>query len=215
MTSVFYFVFKVVLNIQVPHYLAFVLSGMLPWSFFNQTVLEGMESLVQSLGLISKVPIPLQVFPFVGSITNLITLILATPVLIGAAILTDVPLSSSLLLLPVYYGVLFLLAYGISSVLAILFVLLRDLRHLAGIGMQILFYATPIIYNEAMIPEKYRWIMYANPISFAFVDLHTILAQGAWPDPFHLLILFSWVVGSLLIAGVLHKSLGSELVEHM
>jgi ABC-type polysaccharide/polyol phosphate export permease len=215
MTSIFYFVFKVVLNVQVPHYLAFILSGMLPWSFFNQTVLEGMESLVQSLGLISKVPIPLQVFPFVGSVTNLITLVLATPVLIGAAILSDVSLGSSLLLLPVYYTVLFLLAYGISSMLAILFVLLRDLRHLAGIGMQILFYATPIIYNEAMIPEKYRWIMYVNPLSFVFIDLHTILAQGAWPDPQHLLILSLWVMGSLLLAATLHKYLGSELVEHM
>src|SRR4051794_1756265 len=48
-TLIFYFVFKVVLNVQIPHYLAFILSGMLPWSFFNQTMMEGMEAIVANL----------------------------------------------------------------------------------------------------------------------------------------------------------------------
>jgi ABC-type polysaccharide/polyol phosphate export permease len=214
-TLVFYFVFKVVLNVQIPHYLPFILSGMLPWTFFSQTILEGMESLVMSLGLLSKVPIPLQVFPFVGALTNLVTLSLATPVLIGAALLSGVPLSSSLILLPVYYLILFFIAYGISTSLAILFVILRDLRHIMGIALQILFYATPIVYQDSMIPEKYRWVIYTNPVAFAFIDLHAIVGRGEWPVPEHLLVLLTWCLMSLLSATALHKLLGAELVERI
>ena len=212
---VFYFVFKVILNVQIPHYLAFILSGMLPWSFFNQTVLEGMESIVLSLGLLSKVPIPTPIFPFVGAVTNLITLSLATPVLIGASFISGVSLGPSLILLPVYFVILFLLAYGISTTLAVLFVLLRDLRHLMGIGLQILFYATPVIYNETMIPEKYHWVLYANPLAFVFVDLHSILVRGEWPNTTHTPIIAGWVFLSLGLATLTHKFLGNELVERI
>jgi ABC-type polysaccharide/polyol phosphate export permease len=92
MGFVYYFVFKVILKVQIPHYLAFILSGVLPWSFFAQTVLEGMESIVSNWSIVTKVPIPIQVFSYVNAVTNLTTLFLALPVFIGAAYFTDVPL---------------------------------------------------------------------------------------------------------------------------
>src|SRR5690349_10337533 len=77
MGLVYFFAFKVVMKVQQPHYLALLLCGVLPWSFFSQTLGEGTESIVNSFGLLSKVPIPLPVFPFVGALTNLTTLMLS------------------------------------------------------------------------------------------------------------------------------------------
>jgi len=214
-TLIFYFVFKMVLNVKVPHYLAFIISGMLPWSFFSQTIMEGMESIVGNHGLISKVPIQIQIFPFVGTVTNFITLVLALPIVIGTAILTDVNLGSSILLFPLYLSLLFLFTYCSATILAVLYVLLRDLRHVLGIVLQLWFYATPILYHESMIPKQYHWILYLNPIAFLFVDIHAILVQGTYPDLHHLPVTCAWVLLAICLTLLIHRFIGEDLVEQI
>jgi ABC-type polysaccharide/polyol phosphate export permease len=215
MTAVYYFVFKIVLQIQIPHHLVFILSGMLVWNFIGQTLMEGMESIAGNLGLLTKVPIPIQVFPFVGALTNLVTLILAFPILLGTALLSHVPLSSSFLLFSVYMVMIFLMTYSFSLILAILFVQLRDLRHVIGIFLQIWFYATPVIYDERMIPEKYSWVLYLNPYGFAFSDIHTMWIQGGWPSLSHFYITLGWTAIAVLSAAALHSTLSKGLVERI
>lgn len=202
MAFVYYFVFKVILQVKVPHYLAFVLSGVIPWTFFVQTVSEGMESIVGSWGLVSKVPIPLQIFPLVNALTNFSTLSLAFPVLIAAAVATDVPLGFSLLLLPGFMFCLFLITYSLALVLGILFVYFRDLRHAIGILLQFWFYSTPVLYDEAMVPEHLRFLLLFNPLASIFTSFHKILSRGAVPSERDIVVSLGWTsiifLGSLL-----------------
>lgn len=215
MAAIYYFVFKVILNIQVPNYLIFILSGVLPWTFFGQTVMEGMDALVGNLGLISKVPVPLQVFPYVGSITNLVTLGFSMPILLGAALFSNVSLGPSLIMLIFLFGALFMLAYTISLALAIAFVYFRDLKHLMGIVMQLWFYATPVIYEESMIPPKYKWILFLNPVGSIFTGIHQILGRGQWPSRNELIATAAWTIFATFATAFLHKNCGSELVERI
>lgn len=213
MAVVYYFVFKVVLKIQIPRYLVFILSGILPWTFFAQTLAEGMESIVGNLGLISKISVQAQVFPFVGSLTNLVTLTLTIPILICASMISGVSAAPSLVMLLYYFGTLFLIAYSISSILAIAFVFFRDLRHILGIVLQIWMYGTPVIYDEVMIPEKYKWILYANPVGMVFKGIHCVLVQGAWPSGLDISIPALWMFGLFLVSAWLQKVTANGLVE--
>lgn len=215
MAAVYYFVFKVVLRVQMEHYLIFILAGVLPWSFFSQTVLEGMESIVGNWGLVSKVPVPLQIFPYVGSLTNLVTLALATPILIGAALISGVSLGPSLVLLPAYFLALFLISYCFSLILAVAFVFFRDLRHLMGIILQLWFYGTPVIYDESMIPAKYHWVLYLNPVAYVFSALHKVLVKGEWPDFMTAGIVSFWTLLALAVALGVQKRFGRGLVENI
>lgn len=215
MAAVYYFLFKVILKVQIPHYLIFILSGMIPWAFFSQTVMEGMESLVSSWGLISKVPIPIQVFPLVGSATNFITFIFSIPIMILAAVFSQVPLGLCMLMLFYYGFLLFLLAYGVSLILAVAYVSFRDLKHITGILIQVWFYGTPVIYDEAMIPAKFHWVLYLNPVGLIFVDLHQVLARGQWPDPNHLIVSGLWVAAIMGGTMIVLKYLSFELVERI
>lgn len=215
MTLIYYFVFKVILNIKVPHYLAFILSGVFPWAFFSQSVLEGMESIVGNWGLLSKVPIPLQIFPYVGTVTNLVTLCLALPVLLGMSIVSGVRLGASLILLVFYLTALFLMAYGFSLILAVGFVFFRDLRHFLGIVMQLWFYATPVLYNETMVPAKYRFALALNPLAPVFTGLQTILWKGLWPSASSLLGVLLWSIAVISLAAALQKFGSHELVENL
>lgn len=215
MAGVYYLVFKLVMKIEIPHYVAFVLSGVLPWGFFSQTLSEGMEAIVGNWGLLSKVPIPVQVFPFVGAITNLVTLAIALPVLIGGSMLSSVDLGPSLIMLLLYFPMLFLIAYSLSLILAIGLVYFRDLRHILGIILQVWFYATPVIYDVSMIPPQFRIILYLNPVADIFLGLHDVLAKGIWPDPTSVMRASAWVCILVGVAALVHRKVAINLVERI
>lgn len=210
---VFYFVFKVIIKVQVPHYLVFILSGILPWAFFSQTIMENMEALVGNIGLLSKVPIPVQVFPFVGSLTNLVTFCLALPILFGIALITDVNLGFSLFALAYFVSTLFLTTYSLALSLSVLCVYFRDLRHIMGLVMQLWFYATPVVYHESMIPEHLKWLLNLNPVGNNFIAFHRILVDGQWPTLMEAQMSGAWTVVFLISAIVVRKYFCKNLVE--
>jgi ABC-type polysaccharide/polyol phosphate export permease len=215
MAIVYYFVFKIVLQVQQPYYIVLILGGVLPWTFFSQTIVEGTDSIVGGAGLLSKVPIPLPVFPFVGALTNLVTLFFSSPILIGAALLSGAPIGPSIIMLPFCYLILFLITYSISYTLGVASVYLRDLRHVTAIVMQVWFYATPVLYRQSMIPEKYRWILFVNPIGQIFAAFQTILTTGEWPDPITLGPSIIWAISLVTLVCLLHKYYFKEVVERI
>jgi len=215
MALVYYFVFKGILRVKQDHYLVFILCGQFPWNFFVQSLMEGLESLVGNLGLISKVPVPIQIFPFVGAVTNLVTLFLSLPILLGVALISHLSIGIALVCLPYYLVLLFLMCYSISLVLSIAFVFFRDLRHLMSIVMQVWFFATPVIYADTMIPERYHWIIYANPVGTIFVGLHRAFVDQAWPSQAMTLVPLAWVAVFVSISIVAYKGWARGIVEQI
>jgi ABC-type polysaccharide/polyol phosphate export permease len=191
---IYYVVFKKIMHVQIEHYLAFILSGVLPWAFFSQCVMEGMDSIVGNAGLVSKIPLPLQVLPFVNALTNLITLSASIPILVLVSAFQGIPLGWHTLLVFYFYIVLFLVAYGLALVLSIGLVFFRDLRHVMTLLMQVWFFGTPVVYSFAMIPEKYRVVIHLNPVADAVSGLHTIFTDGAMPGMKTLMVSGGWAV---------------------
>jgi len=213
--TIYYFVFKVILNIQIANYPLFVLVGVLPWGFFSQSLLEGMESIILNWDLISKISVPNHIFSLVASATNFITLAFSIPVMIGLSFLSDVPFCAGFFLLPFYFFALFLITYFSSFILAVAYVFLRDLRHLMGLVINIWFYATPVVYDERMIPAKYAFILDLNPVARIFTGLHEVLVRGHTPEPRTLVPIILWVLISGVFAKIIMNRLGASLVERI
>lgn len=213
MALVYYTIFKVIFQIQVPNYLPYVVSGFLLWAFFSQTILEGLETLVANWGVITKVPIPIQVFPFVGSVTNLVTLTLSFPVLIAVLWISGLSWALSYVLLPYFVLCLFGVAYSLSALMSMFYIYLRDLKHAMSIVMQVWFYATPVLYQESMIPEKWRWMIYANPVGAIFSGVREVLLRGGWPRIEILVVSGAWSVFFLLVLIFVNKRFSGEIVE--
>lgn len=198
---IYYIVFKQILLVQMQNYLPFILSGILPWTFFAQCVFEGMESIVGNEGIITKIKMPLQVFPFVNVATNLITLSASIPVLVAISFFQGIALGWHTLMVFYFYFILSLVAYALAIVLSIGLVLFRDLRHVMTLLLQIWFFATPVIYSLEMFPEKYRIFIHLNPVTDAFSGIHTIFTDGKMPEMSSLLISTAWAV-ILTIIGI-------------
>lgn len=211
----YYLVFNLILKVTMPHYLAFIVSGVVTFNFFSQSIMEGMESIVGNWSLASKVPMPLQIFSYVGTLTNLITFAISLPVLIGASLISHVQLSLSVIVLPFYFLILFGMTYGLSFLLSVGFVFFRDLRHLMGIVMQLWFYGTPVIYRDTMIPDSFRWILYLNPVSGIVMSIHKILVDGAWPSWKMTSLSLIWMTLILFLAAIVHKKWIMSVVEQI
>lgn len=212
---VYYFVFKVILKIDKANYMVMILSGIMPWTFFSQTVSESMTNLVDQQSLITKISIPIQIFPFVNNITNFINLLLSLPIVIVLYFWSGLSFGPQLFMVAYFYGCLFLISYGLSIVAAFAYVFFRDLRHLLGIFLQLCFYATPILYHEDMIPEKYYWIVYANPIGSVMVGIHNIFLDSRMPPPSITFACAIWAVVFYFLGALWLNGFKKTVVENL
>ena len=210
---IFYVVFEFVIKIKIPFFLVYILSGTLPWTFIAQTTLDGTDSLRINAGLISKIPLPLQIFPLVAAMTGFVNLLLATPVILATCLYSHTHLNATLLDLPFVLGLFFLLGYGLSLIVSIAVIYADDLRHLLTAVLQIWFYATPIVYDPAMIPAKFSWVIYLNPVGSLFVSLRSILISGQWPSAEHSLCATAWAFAILAIGMLFYTKKRNEIAE--
>lgn len=212
---VFYFVYQMVLKIPVPNYLAFIVTGILPWVFFATTVNESLESLVSGQDLLTQLPMPLQAFPAASVATNFLSLILSTPIILGVLIWSGISLDWKMLLFFPLSAVFFIFTYALSFILASLFVLFRDVKYIVSILIQLWMYMTPILFSADMVPEGFRWTLIANPLSSYFVAIRDVLIHSRLPDPASLTVFFIWTVGIFAVANFLRFTIGPRLVEKL
>jgi len=212
---VFYFVYQVILKIQIPNYMAFILTGILPWVFFSTTVLECLESLVSGQNLLSQLPMPLQVFPAAAVITNFVSFLLALPIVAATFIWSGIELHWGMLAVIPLMLLLYLFTYSLSFVLACLFVMFRDLKHIFGIFVGLWMYCTPVLYSAEMVPANYQWVLWINPLSGFFVGVRDVLLLNRPTDPVLFYSFAGWTVAFFILANWMRMAVGPRLVERL
>ena len=198
--AIYYVVFLKILKIQIAHYVPFILSGVLVWTFFSNTLTEAMESLLNNSNLLTKIPVPLQTFPWVAALSHAINLGLALPVIVLFMLLDGLPITPAfVLVLPILFATV-IIAFAIGLTFALVMVFFRDLRYVLALVLQVWLYATPVFYNESMIPKKLEWMLWLNPIGLVFTSIHGIILDGRAPATTALLGVTGWTVVSILIS---------------
>ncbi len=212
---VYFYVFNQVMKIQIPNHLLFLLSGILPWTFFSCSVMQCMESVLLNHNLLNKVPLPPHIFPLSEVITAFVNYLFSIPVLILIQIYMIGFQPLGVLNLILLSTLLFIQAYGIGLILSYVFVFLRDLRHLIGIVIQIWFYITPIVYTRDMIPEKFNFIIMANPVALVFEQIHTTFVLKGELNLHSFLYSALWTLGIAILAFSFFKKFNNTIVENI
>lgn len=213
--AIYYFLFKVILQVKIPDFALFVTIGILLWTYFSGTLLEGMDSLVTNINIMLQVNIPLNVFPLTTALSNLITLALALPVIFGAAYFSDVGLGWSAIVFFYYLFLLFIQTYCLAYILSIAVIYIRDLRQALGILLQLWMYGTPILYQMNFIPEQYIWILFVNPVGKIFTGIHNCLLRGLWPTPAELAIPLAWTFLIFIATFIVHLKASKLAIERI
>lgn len=174
-------VFSTILRFGIPHYAIFLLSVLLPWTFFSQSLSYAVESIVGNGDLIKKVAIPKMVFPVAAVVSNVINLLLSLiPLAIIVAILRH-PFYSTWLYLPVPILALIIFTLGFTFLFAAANVYYRDVSHIVQVVLSAWFYFTPIIYALDFVPEKQRWLFKLNPIIYVINGFRLAVYYGKLP----------------------------------
>ncbi|MFN0279976.1 MAG: ABC transporter permease [Pyrinomonadaceae bacterium] len=148
----------------------FYLSGITAWNYFSECLMKTSETFNVNASIFGKVFFPRLVVPLSVVISNLIKfgiqllMFLAFYVyfLVGD---NNIRPTSALFLLPVLLLMMAALGLGAGILVSSLTTKYRDLRFLIQFGTQLLMYTTPVIFPLSKLPEEYRWIMVANPMT--------------------------------------------------
>ncbi|HEX5707015.1 MAG TPA: ABC transporter permease [Pyrinomonadaceae bacterium] len=149
---------------DMPH-LLFFYCGLLPWTFFANAVTQSSVSLVANSNLITKVYFPRVLIPAATIGACLVDLAVASVILFGLMLYYGFAPGLNLLMLPALVLLTVLLSLGLGTWLAALMVKYRDVRHILPFIFQVWFFLTPIIYPASVVPPKWRWVLFLNPMA--------------------------------------------------
>lgn len=165
---VFTFVFKQLkVHTVSMRYEIFVLSGIILWNFFNSSISNASDSIIVQSNIIKKIYFPRLVVPCSSLLTALFDFTFAFFLFIGFCIVfKNLPGINALLFFPIAILQLLLSAFGISVFFSALNVKYRDFRYIIPFLLQLLFFASPIIYSIADLTKPWlKYILAANPMN--------------------------------------------------
>jgi lipopolysaccharide transport system permease protein len=146
-------------------YVVFAFSGQLAWQVFNGVVTRGVNSVVGSAGMVSKIYFPRLILPMSVAGAVLLDFLVGLVVMTGFLIAYGISPSAGLVLLPMWLAFILLLALGIGFVAAGLAVRFRDVQFVVPMAMQLLLFGSPVAYSLDSVPESLRFIYDLNPLS--------------------------------------------------
>lgn len=184
--AVFAFVFSRIFRVGVPAgypgvgYVTFVAVALWPWIMFSEGLQRGMGSVTGNAGLVRKVAFPHRLLVFASLLGTCAVHCVGFLAVLIALRATGEPIRLSALplafLLLVPYMVL---ATGIAAFLAAIQTLLRDVDHVVQVLLQVLFYASPILYPASLAPASLQAVMRWNPLGWYSERLREVLLQGS------------------------------------
>lgn len=146
-------------------YPLFAYTGLLLWTFLSNAVTNSTNSLINNANLITKVFFPRMFIPAAAVGAGLVDLAVASLILIVMAVYFGAYPGWSLWLLPFFVVMTAALALAVGLLISALTVKYRDLRHALPFLIQAWMFMSPVIYPVTMVPERYRWLLLANPFT--------------------------------------------------
>jgi lipopolysaccharide transport system permease protein len=159
-------------------YFVFLFCGLLPWTWFNASLLESCGVLIAGGNLIKKVLFPAEVLPVVTVFTNLVHFLLGLPILF-IFLAASGRLHVTLLLLPLPLLIQLILTLGLALLVSALTVHFRDIQNILSHVLQLLFFATPIIYPFAEVhSQTVQRLLRLNPMTHVVLSYQQMLFSG-------------------------------------
>lgn len=192
----------------LPQFL-FYMSGTVIWSYFAECLNKTSNTFVQNANLFGKVYFPRMAVPVSILISNLITFAIQFLLFLAFVLFfvlrgTEIQINLWWIALsPILILMMAGLGLGFGIIISSLTTKYRDLRFLVTFGVQLLMYATPVIYPVSSIPARFQWIILANPMTpvveafrYAFLGVGTVNSLNLlYSFVFMLIVVF---IGSLI-----------------
>lgn len=146
-------------------HLSITICGLITWTYFSNTVQEANTSLVNQNSLIKKVYFPRIIIPLSKAILSLVDFIAILILGIIVILVIENNISPNILLLPIAILLTLLIGLGVGVWMSALCIKFRDFKFITPVLLRLGLFASPIAFMISNVPEAYKFIFYANPIT--------------------------------------------------
>lgn len=203
MSAIYWFVFTQVFQrpAGTQPYVVFLLTAMLPWVWFNNSLSDATKAFLQDEKLVRSIRIPRTIWVNRVVLSKAVEFVLSMPVLAFFAIVSGAEVNAGLVWFPVAALLQAALSVGLAMFIAPLVVLYRDLERAVKLILRFMFYATPVIYGTTNLPAQLQPWAALNPLT-GIIGLYRV---GFFPGEFSWVALTVSVVMTaiILVAGLL------------
>ena len=163
--AVYAIVFPYIMRVQTSNYLQYLIIGIIPWTFFVTAINQGMITVRMNGGIIKKVYFPREILPISVVVSGMVNFFISCLIILLFCVGGGLGISWHLVLIPIIALLHFFLTLGLILALSAINIYIKDTEYIVQFILNMLFYATPILYPATLFPERLRWILYLNPIS--------------------------------------------------
>lgn len=163
--AVYAIVFPYIMRVQTDNYLVYLIIGIIPWNFFITVVNQGMITVRMNAGIIKKVYFPREILPLSVALSGLVNFFISCIIIILFCLLSGVGISWHIILVPLIGVIQFFLTLGVILAFSAINIYIKDTEYLIQFFLNLMFYATPILYQTELFPQSIRWILSLNPMT--------------------------------------------------
>lgn len=197
--AIFTFFFKLIVdssvwNLQLPYHI-YAFSGFIVWTYFAGVLQSAGMSLLNEEMLIKKVYFPRLLLPLSRALSAMFDFTMAAVLMLIIAFLSGVQISFAFLLAPIILIFTGIIALSVAVWLSALTIRFRDFHHFIPYIVNFGIWLTPVFYPSTLIPEKFHWIIYFNPMAGVIELFRWSFFGSAFPS-LYFFISFS---GSILL----------------
>lgn len=180
--AVYAIVFPYIMRIQTDNYLIYLIIGIIPWTFFTTVINQGMITVRMNAGIIKKVYFPREILPISVALSGLINFLISCIIIVLFCLFGGIGITWHIIFLPLIAILQFILTLGIVFALSAINIYIKDTEYIVTFLINMLFYATPILYEASLFPEKIRFILYLNPMTQVIVAYRDIFLYHQVPS---------------------------------
>lgn len=163
-------------------YILFSYAAVVPWTLLSSSLTDMAMSLVQNMNLVGKIYFPREALPIATMLARLIDFGISFILVIILMVFYRIPVDPlGLGCLPLILGIQLVLILGLGIGAAALNVFYRDVDPLLKLVIQVWFYASPILYPVSLVPEKWHWLYFLNPMAGIIAAYRDVLIYNRLP----------------------------------
>ena len=179
---VYAIVFPYIMRIKVENYLIYLITGIIPWTFFTSSINMGLISVLSNADIIKKVYFPRIILPISTVTSCLVNFLISCLIIVLFCLGSGLGISFQILWLPLIALIQYVMLLGFTFILSAIEMYMRDIEHIVNFILSMAFYVTPILYTPDIFPEKLAWVLKVNPMAYLVNAYRSIFFYQKMPD---------------------------------
>lgn len=212
---VYALVFPYIMKVETENYLIFLICGIIPWTWFITSISQGTTSITNNANLIKKVYFPREILPISVVTSGLVNFLISCLIILIFVIFGGLGITWHLVFLPFIIIVQYLFTLALIFVLSAFNVYVKDVEYIVAFIINMLFYATPILYTTEMFSGPILWLFRLNPLAHLINAYRDVFYVHHIPNLINLSILLGVSILLVVICYIIFKKLEKRFAEEI